>query len=119
MAKLKKQELSLEALQMVAARFRILGDPMRLRLLQALQGGEQSVGALTEAVETTQPNVSKHLKLMQDAGLVARRQEGNTVFYSIADPLVFELCELVCNSLQEQLTATANLFSPQRSPAKK
>lgn len=114
MANLKNKALSPEALHMVAGRFRLLGDPMRLRLLQTLQGGEQSVGALTEAVEATQPNVSKHLKLLQDAGLVARRQEGNTVFYSIADALVFELCELVCNSLQEQLTATASWFGPQR-----
>jgi DNA-binding transcriptional ArsR family regulator len=110
MANPKQQPLSPEVLQLVAGRFRMLGDPMRLRLLQCLQSGEQSVGALTEAVETTQPNVSKHLKLMQDANLVARRQEGNTVYYSIADPLVFELCELVCNSLQQQLTASANLF---------
>ena len=119
MATLKNKTLSVEALQMVASRFRLLGDPMRLRLLQSLQSGEQSVGALTEAVETTQPNASKHLKLLQDAGLVARRQEGNTVFYSIADPLVFELCELVCNSLQEQLTATASLFGALRTKGKR
>ncbi len=96
---------------MVAARFKVLSDPMRLRILQMLEGGESSVSALTEAVESTQPNVSKHLKTMQDAGLLARRQEGNTVFYSIADPTVFDLCEVVCSSLAERFSAHASVFS--------
>ncbi|MBI1765330.1 MAG: ArsR family transcriptional regulator [Acidobacteria bacterium] len=71
----------------------------------------EGVSALTEAVESTQPNVSKHLKLMQDAGLLARRQEGNTVYYSIADPTVFDLCEVVCSSLQERFAAHASAFA--------
>lgn len=95
---------------MVAARFKVLSDPMRLRILQTLEPGEQSVTAITEAVASTQPNVSKHLRTLQDAGLLARRQEGNTVFYSIADPSVFELCEVVCGSLQERFKARASVF---------
>lgn len=108
--------MSIEALQMVAARFKVLSDPMRLRILHELQSGEQSVTALTEAVESTQPNVSKHLRTLQDAGLVGRRQEGNTVYYSIADPTVFQLCDVVCSSLQEKYEAHASLFS-QMAPA--
>ena len=103
--------MSAEALQLVAARFKVLSDPMRLRILQVLEGGEASVSALTEAVESTQPNVSKHLKTMQDAGLLARRQEGNTVYYSIADPTVFDLCDVVCSSLAERFSAHASAFS--------
>ncbi len=103
--------MSLEALQLVAARFKVLSDPMRLRILQFLENGESSVSALTTAVESTQPNVSKHLKTMQDAGLLARRQEGNTVFYSIADPTVFDLCDVVCSSLAERFTAHAGAFT--------
>lgn len=106
-----RQPMSPEALQLVAARFKVLSDPMRLRILQTLEAGETSVSALTEAVESTQPNVSKHLKLMQDAGLLARRQEGNTVYYSIADPTVFELCEVVCSSLQERFAAHASVLA--------
>lgn len=106
-----RQVMSMEALQLVAARFKVLSDPMRLRILQFLEGGEASVSALTEAVESTQPNVSKHLKTMQEAGLLARRQEGNTVFYSIADPTVFDLCEVVCSSLAERFTAHASALS--------
>ena len=103
--------MSLEALQLVAARFKVLSDPMRLRILQVLETGETSVSALSEAVESTQPNVSKHLKLMQEAGMLARRQEGNTVYYSISDPTVFELCDVVCSSLAERFAAHASVFS--------
>lgn len=103
--------MSPEALQLVAGRFKVLSDPMRLRILQVLECGETGVSALAESVESTQPNVSKHLKTMQDAGLLARRQEGNTVYYSIADPTVFDLCEVVCNSLAERFTAHASVFT--------
>jgi DNA-binding transcriptional ArsR family regulator len=111
MKRSQRQSLSPEALQLVAARFKVLSDPMRLRILQALEAGETSVSALTAVVESTQPNVSKHLKLMQDAGLLARRQEGNIVYYSIADPTVFDLCEAVCSSLQERFAAHASAFT--------
>jgi DNA-binding transcriptional ArsR family regulator len=109
--------MSPAALQLVAARFKVLSDPMRLRILQCLEAGETSVSALAEAVESTQPNVSKHLKIMQDAGLLARRQEGNTVYYSIADPTVFDLCEVVCSSLQERFAAHASVLAT-TAPAK-
>ncbi|MBS1788407.1 MAG: winged helix-turn-helix transcriptional regulator [Acidobacteria bacterium] len=111
MDKKKRQTMSLDALQLVAARFKVLSDPMRLRILQFLESGETSVSALAKAVESTQPNVSKHLKTMQDAGLLARRQEGNTVYYSIADPTVFDLCDVVCSSLAERFAAHASAFS--------
>jgi len=99
------------ALPLVAARFKVLSDPMRLRILQLLEDGETSVTALAEAVQSTQPNVSKHLKILQDAGMLARRQEGNAVFYSIADESVFQLCEVVCSSLQERFATHANVFA--------
>jgi ArsR family transcriptional regulator len=102
------------ALALVAARFRVLGEPLRLRLLQHLQGGELSVGELTERLGTTQPNVSKHLRLLGEAGLVARRQDGNTAYYSIADETVFALCDLVCARLAEQLEAAAQALPPRR-----
>jgi DNA-binding transcriptional ArsR family regulator len=102
--------LTPEAMNLVAARFKVLSDPMRLRILNALQGGEQSVTAVTEAVTASQPNVSKHLKTLQDAGLIARRQEGNTVYYCVADETVFQLCDVVCNSIQQHLTAQASAF---------
>jgi DNA-binding transcriptional ArsR family regulator len=94
-----------EALELVAARFRAMGEPLRLRILQELQGGERSVSALAERVESTQPNVSKHLKVLQDTGLVRRRQQGTSVYYSIADEMVFELCHMICTELRDRLEA--------------
>lgn len=99
-----------EALKLVASRFKVLGEPLRLLILQHLEGGEMSVSEIAGAVESTQPNVSKHLKILQDAGLVARRQEGNTVYCSVADETVFELCDAVCASLRERLEAQAGVF---------
>lgn len=104
-ARRHRQVLTGEALELVAARFRAMGEPLRLRLLHALEGGERSVSALADIVESTQPNVSKHLKTLQDAGLVRRRQQGTSVYYSIADAMVFELCEMICTRLHDRLEA--------------
>ncbi|HUR80918.1 MAG TPA: metalloregulator ArsR/SmtB family transcription factor, partial [Thermoanaerobaculia bacterium] len=97
----KHAPLSPEAVELVATRFRTLGEPIRIRLLQALQGGERNVTELVAAVGSTQPNVSKHMRILPDAGLVGRRQEGNSVYYSITDPTIFALCDAVCRSVGE------------------
>ncbi len=99
------RKLPPEALELVANRFRALGEPMRLRILQSLESGEMGVSALTATVGSTQPNVSKHLRVLQDAGLVKRRQQGTTIYYSIADTMVFELCEMICSTLRDRLEA--------------
>ncbi|HEU4522354.1 MAG TPA: metalloregulator ArsR/SmtB family transcription factor [Thermoanaerobaculia bacterium] len=101
--------LSSDAIELVAARFRTLGEPIRIQLLQALQRGERNVTDLVAAVGSTQSNVSKHLRILQDAGLVGRRQDGNSVYYSIADPTVFALCDAVCSSIGTRLTQHATL----------
>lgn len=108
---MSSKNLSTEALELIANRFKILSEPIRLRILHELQDGEKSVTELTEAVETSQPNVSKHLKILQDAGVVKRNQQGNTVYYSIADPSIFTLCETVCGSLETRLRNQAQIFS--------
>lgn len=90
-------------LEMVAERFRVLGDPLRLRLLQAMGTGELSVSELVTNTATSQANVSKHLGMMLRAGLIRRRKEGLRVFYAPADPSVFKICDLVCGSLQDRL----------------
>ncbi len=85
----------------VARRFRLLGEPARLELLNYLQtAGEAPVQDLVGATGQSQPNVSKHLRLMLEAGLVARRQEGLFAYYRIADPTVSALCLLVCGGLR-------------------
>jgi DNA-binding transcriptional ArsR family regulator len=87
----------------VAERFRVLGEPMRIRLLEAMREGEASVRELQEATGATQQNVSQHLGVMLRAGIVGRRKEGNFSLYSIADPVVFSLCDEVCGGLRRQL----------------
>lgn len=100
-------ELSLEALQLVAERFRVLAEPQRLRILQILRNGEQNVTELTTNLATTQPNASKHLRLLQEAGFIGRRQAGTSVYYFVIDPSVFDLCDVVCTSLYERMAAHA------------
>ena len=105
-----RPKLGADALELIASRFRLLAEPMRLRLLQELQASELSVSHLAEIVESTQPNVSKHLKALQDAGMVNRRAEGNCAFYSVADETIFQLCDVVCDGLRDRLTAQAQLL---------
>jgi len=87
---------------LVARRFQVLGEPCRLRILEALQGGAMTVNQIVEALNGNQPNISKHLQILFDAGLVGRERSGNSVFYRITDPMVFKLCELVCRSTARQ-----------------
>jgi DNA-binding transcriptional ArsR family regulator len=89
-------------LALVARRFRTLGEPYRLRILQELGAGEKSVGELVAGLDGNQPNVSKHLQILFDAGLISRRREGTSIFYAISDPTVFKLCALVCSSEAER-----------------
>ena len=103
-------ELSTEALQLVAERFRVLAEPQRLRLLQILRHGEKNVTELTAQLATTQPNASKHLRLLQEAGFIGRRQAGTSVYYFVTDPSVFELCDVVCTSLYARISAQARLM---------
>lgn len=89
-------------LELVARRFRMLAEPYRLRLLHALESKERTVGDLVLALDGNQPNVSKHLHMLHEAGLVSRRREGTSIYYGIADPMIFKLCDLVCRSTAEK-----------------
>src|SRR5690349_16347674 len=89
---------------LIAQRFRVLGEPMRIRLLDALRDGEATVQELEDAIGASQQNVSKHLGVLLQAGVVARRKEGNFSVYSIADPAIFSLCEVVCGGLHRRVT---------------
>lgn len=103
--------LSDEALALIARRFAVLSEPTRLRLLHALFEGELSVGALVNRVGGTQANVSRHLQTLAHAHILSRRKEGLQVFYAIADPSIFKLCELVCGSLEKRLAKQADVFA--------
>ena len=94
---------------LIARRFRSLGDPLRIRALDALRDGELSVTELAERLDAGQQNVSKHLAVLAEAGMLARRKDGTHVYYRIADEGVLALCEQVCGSLQAQLIALVAL----------
>ena len=96
------EQLSEEMLELIAQRFRLLSDPMRLKILHQLQDGEKSVTQLVEATGASQPNVSKHLSTLKTHGMVKRRQEGNMAYFSIGAPFVFELCSSVCNGMRKE-----------------
>jgi DNA-binding transcriptional ArsR family regulator len=87
---------------LVARRFRALGDPIRIRLVEHLREGEASMGELVSLSETTPQNVSKHLGVLLQVGVVARRKQGTASYYRIADEAVFALCEQVCESIERE-----------------
>jgi ArsR family transcriptional regulator len=99
----KHPVLSEETLELIAARFSALSDPVRLRLLNTLMQGELSVGELVERTGLEQSNVSRHLAVLRRDGIVARRAEGNRAFYRIDDETVVEVCEVVCSGLIDRL----------------
>jgi DNA-binding transcriptional ArsR family regulator len=92
-----------DLVELIARRFRVLGEPMRIRLLDHLRDAEATVGELSAALAASQQNVSKHLSVLTDVGILGRRKDGNHVYYRIVDQGVFALCEEVCGSVQEQL----------------
>jgi DNA-binding transcriptional ArsR family regulator len=96
--------------EVIAERFRVLGEPMRIRLLDALREAPASVQELQVAIGASQQNVSKHLGVLLRGGLVSRRKEGNFSLYEIADEGVFELCEQVCGGLRRQLDELDSLL---------
>lgn len=89
--------------EVIAQRFRVLSEPMRIKLLDRLREGDATVGELQESLGASQQNVSKHLGILHSAGMVSRTKQGNHARYSISDPSVFELCEQVCGGARRQL----------------
>lgn len=101
---IRHAQFSNDALELVARRFAVLSEPMRLRLIQALFDGEKNVSELVEATGGTQANVSRHLQTLTSAHVLGRRKAGLQVFYHIADPTIPKLCDLVCGSLEKSLS---------------
>ena len=108
------QRLSAEVLALIAERFRVLAEPARLRILNSLMNGEQSVSELVDETGLNQANVSKHLSLLRSTGFVARRKEGLYSFYSLADPSVFQLCEIMCGRLEARAEEQSALLMGDR-----
>ena len=96
--------------ELIAQRFRVIGEPMRIRLLDELRDGPLTINELTEALGASQQNISKHVGVLAQAGIVAREKDGNRVRCSIADDTIFELCELVCGGLRQQVAELDQLL---------
>lgn len=102
--------VSRESLEFIAGHFKVLAEPMRLRILHALQPGELSVTQIIESTGASQANISKHLAVLTRAAMVCRRKEGLNAFYSISDPVIFELCDLMCHRLEREFAAKRSPF---------
>lgn len=101
--------IPLELADLIATRLRVIGDASRIRILDLLRDGELSVMQITESLDTSQQNASKHLGVLLQAGVVSRRKVGTSSLYSVADEGVYELCEQVCGGLQTQYAELAAL----------
>jgi DNA-binding transcriptional ArsR family regulator len=99
-----------QLVDLIAQRFRVLGEPMRIKLLDRLRDGEATVGELQAALDASQQNVSKHLGVLLQAGIVSRTKQGTSSVFAIADEGVFELCEHVCGGLRRQLSELDTLL---------
>jgi DNA-binding transcriptional ArsR family regulator len=101
MSTIKKRSLTDEELESIATHFRLLGEPMRLKILQAVCQSPRTVNEIVAAVDATQANVSKHLSLLASAGILTRKKEGQCVYYGLKDELTLKMCALVHEQLED------------------
>jgi DNA-binding transcriptional ArsR family regulator len=110
MPRYRGEDLSDDAYSMLGERFKALSEPMWLRLIYALMDRERTVSELVGELGGSQANVSKHLRVLLEVGLVERRKQGLNSCYGIADPSVFEACDIMCSSIQGRLQADLSSF---------
>lgn len=102
------------ARELAAARFRAMGEPTRLKILERLFRSPASVGEILESVGSTQANVSKHLGVLRAGSLVRSRKEGNRIVYSIADPSLERICAVVCDAVSRDARTEAEAVNGRR-----
>jgi DNA-binding transcriptional ArsR family regulator len=110
MSKTLDQKNTPEILAPVAEYFKVLSETSRLQILSSLRSGAMNVTEIGEATGLGQANLSKHLKVLTQAGLVSRQPQGVSVYYEISDPMIFDLCEFVCDRIGNQLQKRAQDF---------
>jgi ArsR family transcriptional regulator len=108
---MRRIRLTPEVLDLIANRFRVLGEPARLRILTTLRSGEQSVGALVDATGLSIANLSRHLQLLHAAGFVTRHKEGLHVIYALTTDDVFRLCDIMCGQLEAAVKARRSVLT--------
>lgn len=102
---------SREALLKIAESFRALAEPTRLAILQELKTGAKTVNELVESIGTSQPNISKQLKVLFDSGYVSREPRGTFVYYEMDGEFVLQLCEMVCERLNRRTRESVPHYS--------
>ncbi|MEO8508139.1 MAG: metalloregulator ArsR/SmtB family transcription factor [Betaproteobacteria bacterium] len=99
------------ALEQVAEFFRAFSVPLRLKILNALREGERNVGELTEELASSQANISKHLAVLAQSGLIARTLRGTSAYYQIIDPRIYQLCDIVCGQIGQRLSRQSDMYA--------
>jgi DNA-binding transcriptional ArsR family regulator len=122
--RMRMEDMPNEALDQVAAYFQALSEPTRLQILNFLREGERNVGELANLCGYTAANISRHLAMLAQYGLVSRESRGTSAYYSIADQSIYELCDMVCGNVARQVQRTAKdgevfVQSAQRSSTSK
>lgn len=92
-----------DAFDAVASYFSVLSEPTRLRIMHSICETEKTVSQIVEEIGATQTNVSRHLGMMHRSGVLARRKDGNQVYYRAADAAMVELCRGVCRRISERM----------------
>lgn len=108
---LKLDHTSPETLGLVADYFKVLSEVRRLQILNCLREEPMNGKQLAEVTGLGQANLSKHLKVLTQAGILKREQQGVSAYYRIKDPMIFELCELVCGSISDNFKERAQSFN--------
>lgn len=103
------------ALAFVADYFKVLSEVSRLQILTCLRGGPMNGKEIIEATGLGQANISKHLKALTQAGIIYRHPQGVSVYYEVADPMIFELCEVVSDRLSWQMQQRTKEFEQFKS----
>ena len=103
------EDLDDRAIEQVADFFGAFAVPMRLKILNALRGGERNVGDLTAEFGCSQANVSKHLSVLAHKGLIAKTLRGTSAYYRIVDPRIYQLCDLVCVQIGQRFAHQADM----------
>lgn len=111
----KSKPMTPQQIQTVARMFKVLGEPSRLSILRLLFDGPMTVGELVIEMDSKQANISKQLGMLHDAELVSRSRDGNQIYYAICEPMLFDLCALVCSKLQKDATSQAKAMGVKAS----
>lgn len=104
-------KLTPKALEQIADYFKVLSDPTRLQILSLLGDGEYNVGELAKQCNFTSANISRHLSMLSQHGLIVRTSRGTSVYYQLTDQSPYALCNLVCENINRKINTQKQAFA--------